>query len=159
MSRLGDDTYKRPKKTITDKLTTEDVKSKLEDYIEVEDISKVPLNTHIRYFTEKEENKKIIKVFRLGGFLVNKNNYDKYVVLSSVPETGVINNNKKTWSVNTQTSIFYRKQSMDELKEQYKQEIEELYDEVDNLKKQSLRRNIFKYLKFKKVEATRKLLK
>jgi len=136
MSRLGDDTYKRPKKTITDKLTTEDVKSKLEDYIEVEDISKVPLNTHIRYFTEKEENKKIIKVFRLGGFLVNKNNYDKYVVLSSVPETGVINNNKKTWSVNTQTSIFYRKQSMDELKEQYKQEIEELYDEVDNLKKQ-----------------------
>jgi hypothetical protein len=136
MSRLGDDTYKRPKKTITDKLTTEDVKNKLEDYIEVEDISKVPLNTHIRYFTEKEENKKIIKVFRLGGFLVNKNNYDKYVVLSSVPETGVINNNKKTWSVNTQTSIFYRKQSMDELKEQYKQEIEELYDEVDNLKKQ-----------------------
>jgi len=38
MSRLGDDSYKRPKKTLTDKLTSEDIKNKLEDYIEVEDI-------------------------------------------------------------------------------------------------------------------------
>jgi len=138
MSRLGDDSYKRPKKTLTDKLTSEDIKSKLEDYIEVEDISKVPLNTHIRYFTEKEDKikKKKIKVFRLGGFLVNKNNYGKYIILSNTPETGVINNNKKTWSVNTQTSIFYRKQNFDEIKEQYKDEIDELYDEIDNLKKQ-----------------------
>ena len=138
MSRLGDDSYKRPKKTLTDKLTSEDIKSKLEDYIEVEDISKVHLNTHIRYFTEKEDKikKKKIKVFRLGGFLVNKNNYDKYIILSNTPETGVINNNKKTWSVNTQTSIFYRKQNFDEIKEQYKDEIDELYDEIDNLKKQ-----------------------
>ena len=124
--------------SLTDKLTSEDIKSKLEDYIEVEDISKVPLNTHIRYFTEKEDKikKKKIKVFRLGGFLVNKNNYDKYIILSNTPETGVINNNKKTWSVNTQTSIFYRKQNFDEIKEQYKDEIDELYDEIDNLKKQ-----------------------
>tara|TARA_B100000902_G_scaffold396420_1_gene457365 strand:+ start:3695 stop:4162 length:468 start_codon:yes stop_codon:yes gene_type:complete len=138
MSRLGDDSYKRPKKTLTDKLSAEEIKEKLEDYIEVEDISKVPLNTHIRYFTEKEDKdkKKKIKVFRLGGFLVNKNNYDKYVILSNVPDTGVINANKKTWSVNTKTSIFYRKQNLDEIKEQYQDELDELYDEVDNLKKQ-----------------------
>ena len=98
---------------MTDKLTKDEIQSKLEDYIEVEDIGTVPLNTHLRYFTEKidEKTKKKSKVFRLGGFLVNKSNYDKYVVLSNVPETGVINNNKKTWSVNTQKSIFYRKQS------------------------------------------------
>lgn len=138
MSRLGDDSYKRPKKTLTDKLSAEEIKEKLEDYIEVEDISKVPLNTHIRYFTEKEDKdkKKKIKVFRLGGFLVNKNNYDKYVILSNVPDTGVINANKKTWSVNTKTSIFYRKQNLDEIKEQYQDELDELYEEVDNLKKQ-----------------------
>ena len=58
MSRLGNDDYKRPKKTMTDKLTAEEIKSKLEDYIEVEDISKVPLNTHIRYFTEVQDEKK-----------------------------------------------------------------------------------------------------
>jgi len=138
MSRLGNDNYKRPKKTLTDKLSAEEIKNKLEDYIEVEDISKVPLNSHLRYFTEKydEKKKKSSKVFRLGGFLVNKNNYDKYVVLSNVPDTGVINNNRKTWSVNTQKSIFYRKQTMDEIKEDYKDELEELYDEVDKLKKQ-----------------------
>ena len=99
MSRLGNDDYKRPKKTLTDKLSAEEIKNKLEDYIEVEDISKVPLNSHLRYFTEKydEKKKKSSKVFRLGGFLVNKNNYDKYVVLSNVPDTGVINNNRKTF--------------------------------------------------------------
>ena len=138
MSRLGNDNYKRPKKTLTDKLSAEEIKNKLEDYIEVEDISKVPLNSHLRYFTEKydEKKKNSSKVFRLGGFLVNKNNYDKYVVLSNVPDTGVINNNRKTWSVNTQKSIFYRKQTIDEIKEDYKDELEELYDEVDKLKKQ-----------------------
>ena len=138
MSRLGNDNYKRPKKTLTDKLSAEEIKNKLEDYIEVEDISKVPLNSHLRYFTEKydEKKKKSSKVFRLGGFLVNKNNYDKYVVLSNVPDTGVINNNRKTWSVNTQKSIFYRKQTIDEIKEDYKDELEELYDEIDKLKKQ-----------------------
>jgi hypothetical protein len=138
MSRLGNDDYKRPRKTLTDKLSPEEIKNKLEDYIEVEEISKVPLNSHLRYFTEKydESKKKNSKVFRLGGFLVNKNNYDKYIVLSNVPDTGVINNNRKTWSVNTQKSIFYRKQTIDEIKEDYKDELEELYDEIDKLKKQ-----------------------
>lgn len=137
MSRLGDDSYKRPKKTLTDKLTAEEIKEKLEDYIEVEDISKVPLNTHIRYFKEEINDKgKKIKAFRMGGFLVNKNNYDKYVILSNVPDTGVINNNKKTWSVNTKISIFYRKQTLDEIKEEMQDEIEELNDEIETLKKE-----------------------
>ena len=50
MSRLGNDDYKRPKKTMQDKLNSskEDIKSKLEDYVEVEDIGEVPLNTHLR---------------------------------------------------------------------------------------------------------------
>ena len=140
MSRLGNDEYKRPKKTLTDKLTKDEIQSKLEDYIEVEDIGTIPLNTHLRYFTEKidEKTKKKSKVFRLGGFLVNKSNYDKYVVLSNVPETGVINNNKKTWSVNTQKSIFYRKQSIDEIKEEYEDEIGELHDEISNLNRHQL---------------------
>lgn len=137
MSRLGDDSYKRPKKTLTDKLTAEEIKEKLEDYIEVEDISKVPLNTHIRYFKEEINDKgKKTKVFRMGGFLVNKNNYDKYVILSNVPDTGVINNNKKTWSVNTKTSIFYRKQTLEEIKEEMHEEIDELNDEIETLKKE-----------------------
>ncbi len=138
MSRLGEDNYQRPKKTLQDKLTAEEIKEKLEDYLEVEDVSTIPLNAHVRYFTEKydEKKKKATKVFRLGGFLVNKNKYEEYVVLSSVPDTGVINAQKKTWSVNTKTSIFYRKLTFEEIKEQYKDEIEELKEEVTTLKKQ-----------------------
>ena len=83
-----------------------------------------------------KKKKKKIKVFRLGGFLVNKNNYDKYVILSNVPDTGVINSNKKTWSANTQTCIFYRKQKTEEIKEQYKEENDELYEEINKLKKE-----------------------
>ncbi len=137
MSRLGEDNYQRPKKTLTDKLTTEEIKEKLEDYLEVEDISTVPLNTHVRYFTEKydDKKKKASKVFRLGGFLVNKNKYEEYVVLSSVPDNGTINGQKKTWSVNTKKSIFYRKLQFEEIKEQYQDEIEELTEEVETLKK------------------------
>lgn len=139
MNKLGNDNYKRPKKTFTDKLTPEEIKSKLEDYIEVEDISHVPLNTHMRYFTLKvnEKTKKKERVFRTGGFLINKNNYDKYVILSNVPDTGVINNNKKSWSVNTQTSIFYRKMTLTEIKDQYEEEIEDLQKELDNLRKEN----------------------
>jgi hypothetical protein len=58
MSRLGNDGYKRPKKTLTDKLSAEEIKDKLEDYIEVEEIGQVPLNSHLRYFTEKYDEKK-----------------------------------------------------------------------------------------------------
>lgn len=137
MSKLGDDNYKRPKKTYTDKLTDDDIKAKLEDYVEVEDISMVPLNTHLRYFTERiNEKKKKEKVFRLGGFLVNKSNYEKYVILSNAPETGVMNLGKKNWSVNTQTSIFYKKQTINEIKEEYELEIEELKDQIKFLKKE-----------------------
>ena len=137
MSKLGEDNYKRPKKTYTDKLTDDDIKAKLEDYVEVDDISMVPLNSHVRYFTEKiNEKKKKEKVFRLGGFLLNKSNYEKYIILSNVPETGFINPIKKTWSVNTKTSIFYKKQTIDEIKEEYELEIEELKDQIKFLKKE-----------------------
>ncbi len=137
MSKLGEDNYKRPKKTYTDKLTDDDIKAKLEDYVEVDDISMVPLNSHVRYFTERiNEKKKKEKVFRLGGFLVNKSNYEKYIILSNVPETGFINPIKKTWSVNTKTSIFYKKQTLDEIKEEYELEIEDLKDQIKFLKKE-----------------------
>jgi|TARA_B100001093_G_scaffold493032_1_gene534780 regulator of replication initiation timing len=138
MSRLANDNYERPKKTLQDKLTPEDIKDKLKEYIEVEDIGQVSLNTHLRYFTEKidEKTKKKTKAFRLGGFLVNKNNYEKYIILSNVPDVGGVNPNKKTWSVNTQKSIFYRKLSNDEIKDEYQEEIDELYEEINVLKKE-----------------------
>ena len=128
--RLSKDTdYKRPKSTIQDKLSADEIQEKLEDYIEVEDISKVPLNTHLRYFTIVTEPKKKTskKMFRLGGFLSNKNEYEKYVILS---------NGKNSWSVNTKTSIFYRKMGVEEIKESYKDEVDELNELVGKKNKE-----------------------
>ena len=59
--RIGNDQYQRPRKTITEKLTPEEIEKKLEDYIQVPDIYKVPLGTHLRYFSIKR-NMRIIGI-------------------------------------------------------------------------------------------------
>ena len=80
--RLSRDTsYQRPKKTYQDKLTPDEIEEKLEEYVKIEDINKVPLNSHIRYFTLNDKTGK--KEFRLGGFLTNRDQSDKYVILSN----------------------------------------------------------------------------
>jgi len=109
---INDTSYKKANKTFQDKLSKEDIKSKLEDYVKVTDISKVAINSHLRYFSIDENGE---KKFRLGGFLQQKDNWDKYVVLS---------NGAVTWSVDTQKSIFYKKLSLKELKEEYEKVIE-----------------------------------
>ena len=136
MTKLGKDDYDRPKHTKTEKLTMEEIKEKLEDYVEIDDISVVPLDTHLRYFAEVTDEKtgKKKKIFRLGGFLKNKNNYDKYVVLSSTPSSF---SNGKTWSANTKTSIFYKKMTIAEIKEAMQDEIDELKTNYNRLKKEN----------------------
>ena len=122
------DGYQRPKKTVQDKLTATEIKEKLEDYIEVDDISNVPLNTHIRYFSKiKQKSGKTKKVFRLGGFLKNKNNAEKFVILT---------NGSASWSVQVKSSIFFRKMTISEIKEQYEDEIEDLHKKIRKLKLQ-----------------------
>tara|TARA_B110000971_G_C20005274_1_gene498818 strand:+ start:1104 stop:1544 length:441 start_codon:yes stop_codon:yes gene_type:complete len=118
--------YVRPKTTFQDKLTKDMIKEKLQDYIEVEDISTVPLDTHIRYFTEKVENGKKKKLFRMGGFLKNRANYEKYIILT---------NNKVDWSVDTKKSILFRKMATGELRELMQDELESANDEIVKLKK------------------------
>lgn len=122
------DKYIRPKKTFQDKLTPKQIKDLLEDYVEVDDISKIDLNTHIRYFM----NDKGKKLFRTGGFLLNKKESDKYIILTN----GTI-----SWSVNTKKSILFRKLNVSEIKFIHENEINELksllkkvYKENKNLK-------------------------
>ena len=59
------DGYIRPETTYTDQLSKEDINKKLEDYIKVEDLSTVPINTHLRYFLNVNGELK----FRQGGNL------------------------------------------------------------------------------------------
>ena len=100
----------RPKDTFQSQLTEAEIEDRLKLYKKidnVEEIAKLPLNTHFRYFSVTKDDKgKKIKKFRLGGFLNNKDNYDKYIILT---------NKNVSWSVNTQTSILYRKLKDEEI--------------------------------------------
>lgn len=124
-----DNTYQRPKYTIQDKLTEDEIKEKLEDYIEVTDIKTVPLGSHLRYFTSIIDNKtgNVTRKFRLGGVLVNKDNADTFVILS---------NGSRGWSVQVKNATFYKKMSMKEMKEQYDDIIYTLNHDIKVLKKE-----------------------
>jgi hypothetical protein len=52
-NRLGNDNYNRPKKTLQEKLTKEEIAEKLIGYTEVKDLNElkeIPLGTELRYF-------------------------------------------------------------------------------------------------------------
>jgi hypothetical protein len=139
--RISKDDYKRPKHTIQDKMTEEEIEEKLEDYIEIEDIFKVPLNSHIRYYTLiPGKDGEIKKAFRLGGQLKNKDNADKYIILS---------NGKVTWTVQMDTSILYRKMTLEEIKEDYENIIKDLEEANLQLKKDN-KKLLKKIIEFEK---------
>ena len=49
-----------------------EIKEKLQEYVQLDNIDDTPINSHIRYFTVDKKSGK--KQFRLGGFLNNKDN-------------------------------------------------------------------------------------
>lgn len=127
--RLGNDKYDRPKNTIQERLTDAEIKEKLDNYIEVEDMSKVSVGSHIRYFVT-EVNKKTgetTRKFRLGGTLTNKDNADKYVILS---------NGRVSWSVQVGSASFYKKMTLDELKEVHDEVIALYKEKIKQLKRE-----------------------
>jgi len=66
------------KKSSKNKLSTDEIKKKLKEYSRVDDISKINIGTHLRYFTVESNGNKL---FRLGGFLNKVNIKDGYIVL------------------------------------------------------------------------------
>lgn len=114
-TRIGNDNYKKSKKSKQSKMSPDDIKDKLKDYAKVKNIYKTPLKTHVRYFTI--DKKTGGNVFRMGGFLNKINDEKEYVILS---------NGKITWSVQVNNSQFWRKLSLEEIREEYEEEIKML---------------------------------
>jgi hypothetical protein len=86
LRRLVNSNFNRPTTTYTDTLQNKKaMQEKLKNYIRVDDIEDVSINTHVRYVTLDKTKK---QVFRLGGLL--KKIHSKYVSLS---------NGTYTWSV------------------------------------------------------------
>lgn len=114
------------KKKNIKKYSEDEVKEKLKEYVRIDDISKVNIGTHIRYFSVVNGK----RLFRLGGFLNKINLNDGYIVLG---------NNKITWSVQIKSSIFFKKMNFDEIKKHislhYEEKIKKLKEENNKLKK------------------------
>ena len=110
------------KKTFTENLTKEEINEKLEDYKLVDDISKVPLDTHLRYFVKKNNE----MLFRMGGNLKRNLDLPKFIILKNAVGT--------EWTVQVKYTIFYKKMSVKEIKEEYDGIISELHDKIKKLK-------------------------
>jgi hypothetical protein len=121
--------YQRPSETYQDRLTNKDIKELLKDYSNVDDITKIQIGTHIRYIiTDSKTNK---KKFRMGGVLSKIDPLGRYVMLS--------NGTTQPWSVQIPNSIFYKKLTDDEKKDEMKKELQSEVvtnnDLIDDLQK------------------------
>lgn len=127
--KLGaDKSYKRPNVTYQETLTADEIAEKLQGYEKVEDIADVPINTHLRYFKLEKDG---TQTFRTGGFLKDKQQPDKYVMLT---------NGKQVWSVQVAGTTFFRKLShkeeIDALHKLYKKKLKEKDTLISKLKQQ-----------------------
>ena len=116
--------YERPSSTFTEQLSKEQINERLADYAKVDDIYKVPLGVHLRYFTEKDGE----KLFRMGGQLYKNTGLPDYVIL---------NNGKAQWSVQVKDSIFYRKMTLNEIKDEYENNFKAIKEKYDKLKEEN----------------------
>ena len=110
------------KKTFTENLTKDEINEKLQDYKLVDDISKVPLGTHLRYFVMKDGT----KLFRMGGNLKRNLDLPKFIVLVNALGT--------EWTVQVKDATFYKKMSLKEIKEEYDGIIDELHEKIRKYK-------------------------
>jgi hypothetical protein len=126
--------YERPTTTFTDQLSAEQIKERLEDYSKVDDIYKVPLGVHLRYFINKDGQ----MLFRMGGQLHKNTGLPDYVILS---------NGASQWSVQVKNTIFWRKMTSNEIKEDYQTSLETLKSKYDKLKEENklLKEKLKKY--------------
>jgi hypothetical protein len=132
--RLTQSTYDRPAKTLQESLTEEQIAEKLVGYVRVDSIASVPANSHVRYFSLSTDpkTKQLRKLFRLGGFVTNKDHCDEYVILS---------NGTKSWSVQSGTSIFYRKLTQNEADEEHNRKLNEVMSKMAALESSLAEKN------------------
>lgn len=110
------------KKTFTSNLTKDEINEKLQDYKLVDDISKVPIGTHLRYFIMKDG----VKLFRMGGNLKRNLDLPKFIVLVNAVNT--------EWTVQVKDTTFYKKMTLKEIKEEYDKIINELHEKIKKYK-------------------------
>jgi hypothetical protein len=127
-------------KSYQDSLSPAEIKKKLEEYQQVDEIDDVKIGTHLRYFTFNPSTGK--KQFRLGGFL---SKLDKDYI--------VMNNGQLSWSVQKDKTVFFKKVSFGDLKEELIEKISKKYEKKiielteENIKLKNALKTIKKQIK------------
>ena len=135
-TRISNKPYNNKGKTYQQSMSNADIKEKLKEYCKVDDITKVSIGTHLRYFTIDPKTKE--RTFRLGGTLNKIDPEHRFIILSN----GTI-----TWSAQIPTCIFFKKMTDAEIKAEMKEELKKeimtesemvhLDSENDDLKKEN----------------------
>lgn len=126
-----DTTYTKKKKSYQETLSPAEIKKKLEEYKQVEDITKLEIGVHLRYFTINKKTGE--KQFRLGGFLSKMDPQYRYIILQ---------NGTLSWSVQLENTVLFQKMTFSKLKEEivqkvarkFEKKIQKLEEENKNLK-------------------------
>lgn len=130
-----DDGYVRPKKTLQEKFSKEEIAEKLIGYREVKDAEELNnlIGSDFRYFVYEKTGSKVLKKFRIGGKLIKIDPNNKYIVLA----TG-LPPNQKTWSVQLDNSELYVKLKVEDVinnqNDEFEKEIQKLTAENNKLK-------------------------
>jgi hypothetical protein len=120
LQRINKDKYVKTGDEIQNKLTADDIELLLEEYEEVNDPTELKVGVHVRYYTlvQNKRSKTYEKVFRMGGNIIKIDPEYRYVVIS---------NGKISWSVQVADTDFYRKMTIQDIKQFY----ENILDEKD----------------------------
>jgi hypothetical protein len=127
-------------KSYQESLSPAEIKKKLEEYQQVDEIDDVKIGTHLRYFSFNPSTGK--KQFRLGGFL---SKLDKDYI--------IMNNGEFSWSVQKDKTVFFKKLLFGDLKEELIEKISKKYEKKiielseENIKLKNALKTIKKQLK------------
>jgi len=121
-NKISDTDYDRPELTYTDLLTKKDIEGLLLDYekVDANKLDDILIGTHIRYFENKDGELK----FRVGGVLKVK----------GLPDYIILNNGKVGWSVQVKKCIFFKKISIESVRNEFKQLLIDKDVELDKLR-------------------------
>jgi hypothetical protein len=117
LKRISKDNYIKTGNELQENLTEDDIKILLEDYTEINEQNELKLGMHVRYYTIKvDKYGNQTKLFRMGGNIIKIDNEYRYLILS---------NNYVSWSVQINNSIFYKKMTLQDIKNIYDTKIDE----------------------------------
>lgn len=123
--KLSEDNYVRPKETVSELLSADEIKLRLVNYekVESDNIKKLTPTARIQYFEVIKDDDQVKFKYKPGGIIIS-NGYPKYLALS---------NGKKSWSVQLENHIIFKEKDYDQLKKEYDKKLHEKDKQIEHL--------------------------